>query len=107
MIESNDPKKAKDLTIGSLIGNGFMLGLEDTDKKLALKVFQLAGELQEAMEKNDGKYEVDIDTIDLLEEYYSKIKSSTFTLPLHSGAVYGALHNARLDLLTKQNPVKQ
>ena len=69
MIESNDPKKSKDLTIGSLIGNGFMLGLEDTDKKLALKVFQLAGELQDAIERNDGKYEVDIDTIDLLEEY--------------------------------------
>lgn len=100
--QGDDPSKAPTLTIGSLLGNGFLIGLKEIDKKQTLKVFNLAMEFQEAIEKNDGKYELDIDTLDQIEEFWSKIDHPTFKIPMHSGAVLQALHEARRDLLTKE-----
>lgn len=97
-----DPKDAPSLTIGSLLGNGLLLGIKDVDKKQTLKIFQLATRIQDAVAK-DGKFEVDIDTIDQIEEFWSKINHPTFSMPLHSGAVLSSLHEARKEILAKED----
>lgn len=100
---TDTPDKAPDLTIGSLLGNGLLIGLKDIDKKQTVKVFAFTGKLQNALKNNEGIYEIEEDEINFVEEMWAKIQHPTFNVAMNSGAVLTALHNARKEILKKED----
>ena len=108
MIDANpgdDPTKAKDLTIGSLIANGLMIGTDEDSNKQALKHFQLSKELHNA-ELKEGFLEVDDAKISQIEEAYGRIKHPMFKAALYAGSVLEELNRCKVEILrSKQQPL--
>lgn len=98
-----DPSKAPNLTVGGLISQGLMIGIQDEDLKNALKYFQLAGEIQNALVK-DGFLLVDEGKISQIEEAFGKIRIPSFKSPMYAGAVVSELNRCKLEIMRKNQP---
>lgn len=102
-----DPKQAPDLTIGSLIAQGLLIGTQEDDMKKALAHFQLADEIQKAL-NTGGKMEVNEGKISQIEEAYGRIRIPMFKAPLYAGSVLQELNRCKVDILRKnQKPIEK
>ena len=104
-LPNADPAKAPDLTIGSLIANGLMIGTDEDSIKQALKHFQLSKEIHDA-EVKEGFIEVDDAKISQIEEAYGRIKHPMFKAALYAGSVLEELNRCKIEILrSKQQPL--
>lgn len=97
----------KELTLGSLIANALYVGITGAKPKEAMKYFEMAGKIEEALQpKNEGKWVVGRSELDQLAEAWGKINVSAFTIPMYAGLVQKTLDDAQVELLAKERAVK-
>lgn len=99
---------APDLTLGSLLANAMYLGITGANRKDALKYYQAAGKIEEAMKPvNEGKWSLNRGELDQLGEAWDKVNVPVFTLAIYAGFVQEIINNAKVELLALEKAAKE